>query len=166
MGKPHGPIQAHAGKITEPLEYVAMNNELENPIVRRLVRQNRTLIATLAAMALIWAGSSALSFLRGVVRRVETTWRADKLVVDNITGHLLVTGLAGESGGVGVGARLPRPVLILDSEGAAWTETELSNLEWLNEGGGKMAAPKRGSAVRALFVRLESSDYEAIRSTP
>jgi hypothetical protein len=125
-----------------------------------LTRRVRFLESTLGcALAVIVVGVPVCLILgnqlQRTTREVKTRWRGETLHLSNIQGRLLITGLAQG----GIAAKLPAPILLVDSEGAGWEVSELKKLSWRNEGGGEEPAPRPGSSVQALFIRLESSEF-------
>jgi hypothetical protein len=93
---------------------------------------------------------------------VRSFWDGDTLRVSAIRGYVVITHLVGTSEGTSVGARLPTPAFILDSESVRIPYATLAAMDWRDEGHGRHPAPPAGSPVRALYVRPEAGEYRPL----
>jgi hypothetical protein len=133
----------------------------EDKAVKDLRFWNHLWLVTLLLIGLAWLAGRVLEHVNQRISSVDTWWSRspDALVISSLRGHVLVTHLAGFSGSSPAGVRLPEPVFLLDSEGARIDLGAFRGLDWRNEGGGKVSAPAVGSEVRALYIRLQASDW-------
>jgi len=125
--------------------------------LKRQVAQLQGAVTILFLLLFAAAGLRLLDLgLKNAVSGVRTSWMGDSLRYNTLTGRVLITGLAQGS----VAAKLPEPILTVDSETVSWDLKELRKLKWRSEGGVEMPPPEPGSPVDALFVRLESSNFK------
>jgi hypothetical protein len=123
-------------------------------------------LASLCVFVLVLGviGCYFLNKMRDDVRSVKTHWSGDTLVVRNITGRILITNLM--VGSSGATTTLPKPVFIIDSEGATFSHEQMKKLEWRGEDKQVMPPPAVGTPITILFVRLEGSELSKTTPTP
>ena len=126
----------------------------------QLLFWNRVWLTLLILLLLAWAGNAYFRSLMHQTFGLKATWSDKELLISSINGRKLITHLVGTSRrGTYVGARLPTPLFILDSEPIRIGQSLYEKLEWRNEGGAIDEAPPIGSEVSALYVQLERSQW-------
>lgn len=125
--------------------------------LRRLIRWNRFWLTLLSLVALAAGFMLVIDPVHSQLNSVRAGWRGDTLYFQ-CEGPLLLTHLVGESDGL-VAAELAHPIFVLDSGGARIERLSFDALVWRYEGGAKAPAPRSGSRVRGLYIRLQASDW-------
>src|SRR5687768_4933940 len=87
--------------------------------ISKVLVWNRVWLSILVLVALGCGVFAYFGKLGRQITAVKTSWHSETLVINSRSGHILITALVGRSPrGTPVGARLPNPIFILDSEGA------------------------------------------------
>lgn len=118
-----------------------------------------------AASFILWQGRSVY-LLEQQREKVQTHWEGKSLSLRAYRGYpYIVTHLEGvtQVGADGVGqgcvARLPTPLVFIDSENLSVTEVTFNTLPWVESHGLRVPAPRLGTPVTALYFKPQSGQY-------
>lgn len=141
-----------------------MTDSSRDSVIRRLILWNRVWQAAAIVVVVILGGQFAMRYANGIVYEVSTGWYSGTLSCSTISGPLYITHLLGYDGTTPIAARLPQPVFVLDSGAVKWSASDLAKLSWRDEGGGEHRPPAIGTAIRALYIRLQRSVWKEVKA--